>query len=80
MTEQLDRFNDLSDVLEFANQNPSRFTLGQKILIHQERARLLSKITSTPDDRPPFTVPPAIDKKIQEVLAWINRNNPKTTI
>ncbi|MBK5213402.1 MAG: hypothetical protein JJE55_07060 [Flavobacteriaceae bacterium] len=67
------RFDNLTEVLRYAATNPSKFTAGERILINQERARLLAKLAGTQDDRKPFVVNAKIENKIREALAWINR-------
>lgn len=76
MQDPLQRFDDLTDVLRFAQRNPSKFTLGEKIMINQERARILGKMGANPtkDTRPPYKVTAKIENKIKEVLAWLKMN------
>jgi hypothetical protein len=71
--EPAQRFDNLTDVLQYANNNPSKFSAGERIMIHQERARLLATIAGTPDERKPYKVPEKIENKILDALRWIRR-------
>jgi len=73
MPEPHNRFDDLTEVLSYADRNPSKFTAGERIMMHQERGRLLAVLANTTDTRPPYKVPAKIENKIREALAWIRR-------
>ncbi len=72
-----ERFDQLTDVLEYANrQNREKFTAGEKIMMHQERAECLTVLNQLrtgekvkPRER---IVSTKIEVKIRQVVQWLN--------
>ncbi|WP_376777298.1 hypothetical protein [Flavobacterium covae] len=57
-------------VLQFHSQYQSKFTTGERIVINQERGKLLQLLQNT--EQEPRPVPAGIEKKIKEVLHLVD--------
>lgn len=73
--EQNDRFFQLTEVLQYASVKTALLSVGEKILINQERAFLLNQ------RNPPelqtireYQVPESIEKKIQIIVKLIKQS------
>jgi hypothetical protein len=72
MEEINDRFVDLTKVLIYTREKTALLTVGEKILIHQERAYLLNQ-NNVPELQTirAYKVPEQIEKKIQNIINLI---------
>ena len=72
--EQQDRFHILSQVLEYTVIKTALLSVGEKILINQERAYLLNQ-SNPPELRTirEYKVPESIEKKIKNIVKLINQ-------
>lgn len=69
---------NLFEVLKFTRVNsPSKFTAGERTCIHQHIAALFQAadelIAGADDASVKCPLPEGIEKKVNEVLLWINR-------
>ena len=77
MTKVYNRITDLHEVLVYtAKHAPNRFTPGQRICIHQERAALFNVVNPDHPDykgEPKYVAPAIVRKKITETLQWMHQ-------
>lgn len=77
-TEQTDRFYQLTEVLEYASVKTALLTVGEKILINQERAYLLNQRNpSELQSIREYHVPEGVEKKIQIIVKLIKKSEWK---
>jgi hypothetical protein len=77
------RFAELCDVLEYTNRfNRTLFSIGERICINQERAVHLSQIGANGGNGEPlrpYKIPPNIEKRVNQVLKWIETKSKNNT-